>query len=278
MTNQQTRRNSCHGSIESVTGWSRAHGDEPPSTGPATIPDAKHKKTGKQPECFDVSEGEAVFLHKNSPNFKFSNALPLEIKAESSGRISGYGSIFGNVDGYGERVLPGAFKASLAQHSQRGSRLKMLWQHRADMPIGIWSRAVEDGKGLFVDGQINLKTDAGRNAYEHISAGDVDSLSIGYHEKNAQRDRDGVLDLIELDVYEVSPVTFPANRDASITGHKSQDEIENILRAGGLSKQAARLVMSGGWKALSKHDDIDNQQVSRLLAQISEATQKLKEI
>lgn len=278
MTNQETRRNSFHGSIESVTGWNGAHSDDPPSTGPATIPDAKHKKTGTQPECFDVSEGEAVFLLKNSPNLKFSNASALEIKADSSGRISGYGSIFGNVDSYGERVLPGAFKASLAQHALRGSRLKMLWQHRADTPIGIWSRAVEDGKGLFVEGQINLKTDAGRNAYEHIDAGDVDSLSIGYREKSAQRDREGVIDLIELDVYEVSPVTFPANRDATITGHKSQEEIETILRAGGLSKQAARLVMSGGWKALSKGDEINNQQVSRFLAQISEATQKLKEI
>jgi len=273
LTNQETRRNSFHGSIESVTGWTGAHSDDPPSTGPATIPDAKHKKTGTQPECFDVSEGEAVFLLKNSPNLKFSNASALEIKADSSGRISGYGSIFGNVDSYGERVLPGAFKASLAQHAQRGSRLKMLWQHRPDTPIGIWSRAVEDGKGLFVEGQINLKTDAGRNAYEHIAAGDVDSLSIGYREKSAQRDREGVLDLIELDVYEVSPVTFPANRDATITGHRKPPP-----RAGAVPKRAPRLVMSGGWKALSKGDEIDNQQVSRFLAQISEATQKLKEI
>lgn len=266
------------GSIESVTGWAGAHTDEPPSTGPATIPDAKHRKTGKQPECFDVFEGEAVFLLKHSPDLKFTNPPQLEIKAESSGRISGYGSIFGNVDSYGERVQPGAFKTSLVDHKQRGTRLKMLWQHQPHIPIGVWDRAEEDGKGLFVEGMINLKTDAGRNAYEHIAAGDVDSLSIGYKEKRVQRDQDGIIDLLELDLYEVSPVTFPSNRDAAITGHKSQQEIETILRAGGMSKQAARLVVAGGWKALSKGEETDTQAVSRFAALISEATQKLKDL
>lgn len=266
------------GSIESVTGWTGAHSNEPPSTGPATIPDAKHRKTGALPECFDVFEGEAVFLIKHSPDLKFANPPQLEIKAESTGRISGYGAVFGNVDSYGERVQPGAFKSSLAAHKQRGSRLKMLWQHQAHMPIGVWDIANEDSKGLYVEGMINLKTDAGRNAYEHIAAGDVDSLSIGYKEKRVQRDQDGVIDLLELDIYEVSPVTFPANRDATISGHKSQQEIETILRAGGMSKQAARLVVAGGWKALSKGEETDTQAVSRFAALISEATQKLKDL
>lgn len=266
------------GSIEGVTGWSGARSDDPPSAVPATKPGAKHQ-TGKAARCFDVTEGEPMFLHlKAGPNLQFADSPRLEVKADKAGRIAGYGAIFGNVDTYNERVLPGAFASSLAAHKSRGTRIKMLWQHRPDVPIGNWNRAVEDSVGLFVEGQISLKTTAGRDAYEHILAGDVDGLSIGYREKQTQQNRDGVRDLIELDLYEVSPVTFPANHATGITAAKSQADIEQILRAGGLSKQAARLVLAGGWKALSKSNQVDLDAVSRFAALIDDANRKLKDL
>lgn len=218
---------------------------------------------------------------KSAFNLQFADAPRLEIKADSSGRVSGYGAIFGNVDSYNERVLPGAFRKSLAEHQARGSRIKMLWQHRADVPIGHWTKAAEDAKGLHVEGLINLATTAGRDAYEHIKAGDVDSLSIGYREKQTQQTPDGIRDLVELDVYEVSPVTFAANREAVIGSVKtagSQAELIDMLRAGGLSKQAAKLVAAGGWKALSRTNAIDPDSAARFAAMIDSATQQLKEI
>lgn len=215
---------------------------------------------------------------KSSHNLQFADVPRIEVKADSSGRISGYGAVFGNVDSYKERVLPGAFTKSLADHKARGARIKMLWQHRPDVPIGSWDRAAEDQKGLFVEGQLNLKTAAGKDAYEHILAGDIDGLSIGYQEKQVEQNSDGVRDLVELDVYEVSPVTFPANRAAGVTAVKSQAEIERMLRDGGLSKQAARLVLAGGWKALSKSNQVDSAAVSRFAAQIDDINQKLKDL
>lgn len=215
---------------------------------------------------------------KSSHNLQFADVPRLEVKADSSGRISGYGAVFGNVDSYKERVLPGAFTKSLADHKARGARIKMLWQHRADVPIGSWDRAAEDQKGLFVEGQLNLKTAAGKDAYEHILAGDIDGLSIGYQEKQVEQNSDGVRDLVELDVYEISPVTFPANRAAGVTAVKSQAEVERMLRDGGLSKQAARLVLAGGWKALSKSNQVDSAAVSRFAAQIDDINQKLKDL
>jgi len=266
------------GSIESATGWPGAHSDDPPSAGPATIPDAKHKRRAHSPGVLTFSEGEPMILLKQSINLQFADGPRLEVKADSAGRISGYGAVFGNVDAYQERVLPGAFTKSLSAHKNRGFKIKMLWQHRPDIPIGVWDTAVEDSKGLLVEGRINLKTDAGRNAYEHILAGDVDSLSIGYRENKVRQDAQGVRELIELDVYEVSPVTFPANRSATIGAAKSQSEIENILREGGLSKQAARLVLAGGWKALSKTSQVDIDAATRFAALIDDATRKLKDI
>lgn len=218
---------------------------------------------------------------KSGPNLLFADALRLDLKADGSGRIAGYGAVFGNVDVFNERVLPGAFTKSLAEHKARGSLIKMLWQHRVDAPIGHWDRAAEDSKGLYVEGKINLATTAGRDAYEHVKAGDVDTLSIGYREKQTQQNSDGVRDLIELDVYEVSPVTFAANREAVIStvkAAKSQSELIDMLRAGGLSRQAAKLVAAGGWKALSKSNQVDGAAVSRLVAQIDDFNRKLKEI
>ncbi len=63
-------------------------------------------------------------LLKQSNIFQFADGLQLEVKADKSGRISGYGSIFGNIDGYNERVLHGAFAKSLAEHKSRASGSK----------------------------------------------------------------------------------------------------------------------------------------------------------
>src|SRR5690554_514968 len=64
------------------------------------------------------------------------------------GTFTGYGSIFGNVDAYGEKVMPGAFANSLAKHRQKGTSPLMFWQHNPSEPIGVWSDLAEDGKGL----------------------------------------------------------------------------------------------------------------------------------
>lgn len=207
-------------------------------------------------------------VHADAPAF--------EVKADSSGMVSGYGSVFGNVDLDGDRVLPGAFLNSLAKQLP-----KMLWQHDQHRPIGRWIEAREDSKGLFVSGQINLKTSAGRDAYEHIAAGDVSGMSIGYRiVKDAIKGR--VRDLIELELFEVSVVTFPANQAAALGSVKalsSKDELIDLLRRAGLSKQAAALIAAGGWQALAKSDNgIDHDAAARLSAAIDNATLALRSL
>ncbi|MGH2205109.1 HK97 family phage prohead protease, partial [Enterococcus faecalis] len=72
------------------------------------------------------------------------------------GTFEGYGSVFGNVDSYDEKVMPGAFVESLAKHRREGSNVLMLWNHNAIEPIGIWEDLAEDGKGLWGKGQLIL--------------------------------------------------------------------------------------------------------------------------
>jgi HK97 family phage prohead protease len=175
-----------------------------------------------------------------------------EIKATAEGVIEGYGSVFGNVDSYGDIVVAGAFAQTL-----KGDRAPaMLWQHNPDEPIGVWTEVREDKRGLVVKGQLALGTQRGREALELIKMGALSGLSIGYSTvKSSFDEQSGIRSLLELDLWEVSPVTFPANEAARITSAKSAEGIktirdfENFLREQGFSRGAAAAIARHGFKA-----------------------------
>ena len=84
-----------------------------------------------------------------------NSTLPIKAEAlKEDGSFEGYLSIFGNVDSYGEMVMPGAFTASLVAARQKGSKIKLLWQHDPAQPIGVWQDLAEDSKGLYAKGQL----------------------------------------------------------------------------------------------------------------------------
>lgn len=149
----------------------------------------------------------------------------LEIKGVSEdATFEGYGSVFGNVDSYNERVMRGAFKKSLAEHAQKGTKVLMLWQHSPDDPIGVWEELKEDDKGLFGRGRLILEVRKAQEVFALIKAGAITGLSIGYRVVNATQDGD-VLNLNELDVREISPVSFPANDLARVTAKSERLEV-----------------------------------------------------
>lgn len=209
-----------------------------------------------------------------------SRVLPsLEMKADDSGRIEGYCSTFGNLDLGGDIVQRGAFKASLDKHARDRTAPVMLWYHDPAKPIGRWSDLHEDGKGLYGVGKINLDTSAGREAYASVAAGDVSGLSIGYRVTRGERLPEGGNRLIEVDLQEVSIVTFPMNPASRITGVKqlaTKAEAVEFLRAGGLSKEAARRFVAGGFAALCNDDHTDHDLAQKLARQVERATQKLR--
>ncbi|HYH67242.1 MAG TPA: HK97 family phage prohead protease [Urbifossiella sp.] len=141
----------------------------------------------------------------------------LEVKEDGDQRtVEGYGSTFGNVDSYGDAVMPGAFVKSLLTRKPA-----MLWQHRSDEPIGIWDEVRETPQGLYLKGRI-LPTQCGNDAYTLAKGGALTGLSIGYSTKKSEHDpKTNVRKLLEVELYEVSLVTFPANEAATITGVKS---------------------------------------------------------
>jgi HK97 family phage prohead protease len=144
--------------------------------------------------------------------------LPLS-RVSPAGIIEGYASLFGVADGGGDIVIAGAFARSLAR--RRASGVKMLWQHDAAEPIGIWTSIVEDAKGLKVAGQLDLSVARGREALSLLGSGAVDGLSIGFRTKRATTEKaSGLRRLLEIDLWEISIVTFPMLADARVSAVK----------------------------------------------------------
>lgn len=184
-------------------------------------------------------------LRKTSP--------PLfEIRSQPQGLVAGYGAVFGGIDSYGDTIAPGAFQASLS----RGTPL-FLWQHRMEQPVGRWTALHEDSRGLHVEGQLNLQTAAGREAFAHLQAGDLSGLSIGFNlAPGGSKYADGVNVLTQIDLAEISIVSLPADSAARVHSVKaalqkpeSIREFEAALEGLGYSRREARGLAAKGWGA-----------------------------
>jgi HK97 family phage prohead protease len=173
--------------------------------------------------------------------FPFTVEKAEEDSDQNIGRIRGYGSIFGNADSYNEIVSKGAFIKSLNE----GKRIKTLWQHDSSMPIGNWADLKEDNIGLIGDAIMPLDIASVKEKYQMAKAGLVDGLSIGYMiRKNGYEMQDnGTTLLKDLDLREISLVTFPANPLALISNVKnfqfSAFTLETELREKGFTKSQA---------------------------------------
>lgn len=204
-------------------------------------------------------------------------SIPFEVKEvvslEGGGwEIAGYASTFGGEpDAYGDIIAAGAFAESIAARPT-----KFLYEHFE--PIGKQLEIREDEKGLFGRWSV-VDTQTGTDAYKLAKAGVLDSLSIGYFTLEADFREDGIRVLRKIDLFEVSAVAIPANRNAVITDVKSRPfdlhtrDVQVVLRefadrckAGSAQRQAegraiseARLsaikTMSGSLRSVA--DELD---------------------
>ncbi|MEO0387565.1 MAG: HK97 family phage prohead protease [Pseudomonadota bacterium] len=136
--------------------------------------------------------------------------------ALKEGVIEVYASLFGRPDQGGDVVSQGAYARSLARTDRPGGAVKMLWQHDPLHPIGVWTEIREDVRGLYVRGRILTDVALGREALALLEAGAIDGLSIGYHTVRAEKLAEGGRKLLEVDLWEVSVVTFPMLPEARV--------------------------------------------------------------
>lgn len=199
--------------------------------------------------------------------------VAFDIKAQSTdeeGTFEGYGSIFGNKDLGDDVVVAGAFAKSIGRKGAKA--IKMLYQHRPDEPIGVFDEIIEDQRGLKVKGRLAMGTQRGREVYELMKMGALDGLSIGYRvaAKGMDYDDRGKRRLLkEVDLMEISAVTFPMNPKARIQAVKAADRTvrdwENLLREeGGLSRSESKVAASAVTKALDNLRDAEEGQPEML--------------
>src|SRR5690606_16856782 len=142
--------------------------------------------------------------------------IELESKAVSDdGTLEGYAATCGNTELGRDTIEPGAFAASI---TKRGPRKKqMLRGQDTTPPTGIWLDAADDRKCAHAQGRIIRETALGAETYHLMKAGALDALSIGYRAIKEKFDRvKGIRSLLEVDLFEISVVTFGMNPKATI--------------------------------------------------------------
>ncbi len=154
------------------------------------------------------------------------------------GTFAGYASLFGKADLGRDMVMPGAFRASLRTRGAAG--VKMLYQHDPNPPIGVWEEIREDGRGLYVKGRLTSGVARAREVLSLMRAGALDGLSIGYRTVRGRTDRKtGVRQLIEIDLWEISVVTFPMLPEARVEAVKGHTALLNAIRRATAAMRAA---------------------------------------
>jgi len=170
-------------------------------------------------------------------------SYPMEIKSISDeGYFSGYGSVFDVVDDWDDVIVRGAFAETLQKKTP-----VMLWQHDSAEPIGVYERIREDEIGLWLEGRLLLDIEKGREAHILLKNRAIRGLSIGFLPLAWEwetRDNTRVRVLKDIDLWEVSLVTFPANPKAVVDEVKTVRGLENFLRDVGFSRAEAKVALA----------------------------------
>ena len=137
----------------------------------------------------------------------------------ATGTFAGYASLFGVPDLGGDVVMKGAFRRSLASVARKASSCSS--STIPSQPIGVWLSIVEDHRGLYVQGRLMPEIAKAREVLALMRAQALDGLSIGFRTVKGSRDpTTGLRRLHEIDLWEVSVVTFPMQPDARISAVK----------------------------------------------------------
>lgn len=171
---------------------------------------------------------------------KLAPLLDVSNQDDSGCEVAGYASLWGLKDRGGDIVERGAYAASLARLQDEGGSVKMLWQHDPAQPIGLWEEAREDARGLWVKGWILADVARGREAMALVRAGAIDGLSIGYRTIRATKDSAGLRRLHEVELWEVSLVTFPMLRTARLASKGDLALLHDLTTAARLARARLR--------------------------------------
>lgn len=165
-----------------------------------------------------------------------------EIRAtgDSGKTVGGYAAVFEklseNLGGFVEKIAPGAFKRAIEEKAD----VRALWAHDSSIVLGRTTngtlRLAENTRGLKFELDLP-ETSAGRDAFISISRGDVSGVSFGFFVRSDKWEfsedpaKPHVRTLLDIDIFEISPVAFPAYPQTQVSTRDAREVLEAALTA-----------------------------------------------
>lgn len=168
-------------------------------------------------------------LIKDAPALRVK-VLDAGEEGAAEGEFTALVSVFGTVDSYGDVVQPGAFERTLKEWSASGYPIPVYWGHNLSDPdynIGHVVEAVETDRGLQVRAQLDMESPKAPQVYRLLKGGRVKEFSFGYSIRDAgwgEKDGDGVYELRDIQLFEVSVVPVGANPATELHSVKAHAE------------------------------------------------------
>ncbi len=214
-------------------------------------------------------------------------AVDLKMEGDT-GKFTGYASVFGGVDSYGDTIVKGAFESTL----RKNGKPKMFYNHDWSMPVGKWLVVKEDDHGLYVEGELTPSLRMAEDVRAAMKHGTIDGLSIGGYIERGDYDETETGRIVRKwgNLMEISPVVWPADSaaKADATAMKGADvteiiehietirDLESFLRdAGGLSKGAAVALTARAKVILGQGEPDHKAAEAKALADLAERAQRM---
>ena len=205
---------------------------------------------------------------------------------EQQGLVRGFASVFGVLDSYNDVVLKGAFVRSLQEKLNKGQKVPMLYQHDPSIIIGEWLELKETEYGLWAVGKLYLDfSEKAREVYNLLKAKVLNGLSIGFipvDDEIVCTDTEIERHIKDVELFEISIVTFPANEQSLVTDVKERKELtirdaEKALTAAGFSQKRAKQILSGGFNS-GLQRDVDKSEQCDADVKATESMEKIKKL
>ena len=163
-----------------------------------------------------------------------------ELKANEVGGISGFFSTYDKTpDSYGDIIEPGAFTKTIEKRKESGHPFPLCWNHDFSAVIGAVDNVEDTEKGPYIEARF-LDTQLAQDVRKAVQSGAIYQFSFAYDVLGARKptpeeEKAGVTQVLtEVEVYEVSVVTVPANQNAVVTevkaGRRNRKADEEIIR------------------------------------------------
>lgn len=143
--------------------------------------------------------------------------------------LEGLASTFGNIDRTGDIIERGAFKSTIKLMKAGDRVIRLLNQHHMDQPIGIVDVLKETDAGLFMVARMPRENSTVKDMLPLLKMGALSDFSIGFNIKDSDMDDKGIRTIKDIDLFEVSVVTIPANEKAKITSVKKDTDEDKVI-------------------------------------------------